>query len=129
MRFNTSSSIAAVSFQLQPNYGMNFCLIVEAVELQKFSFGANAFLLGVDGPYSTLFLSVFKYFCISLPFTNYFIVWLCCCFLVILYISVSLLGPLNFWSLALPVGVCNLECNNNNDNDNGDNITSNVMIH
>ena len=29
----------------------------------------------------------------------------------------SLLGPLGFWHLALPVGVCSLECNNNN-NDN-----------
>ena len=26
----------------------------------------------------------------------------------------SLLGPLGFWHLALPVGVCSLECNNNN---------------
>ena len=28
----------------------------------------------------------------------------------------SLLGPLGFWHLALPVGVCSLECNNNNNN-------------
>ena len=30
----------------------------------------------------------------------------------------SLLGPLGFWHLALPVGVCSLECNNNNNNNN-----------
>ena len=28
----------------------------------------------------------------------------------------SLLGPLGFWHLALPVGVCSRECNNNNNN-------------
>ena len=28
----------------------------------------------------------------------------------------SLLGPLSFWCLALPVGVCSLECNSNNNN-------------
>ena len=27
----------------------------------------------------------------------------------------SLLGPLGFWCLALPVGVCCQECNNDND--------------
>ena len=32
------------------------------------------------------------------------------------YWAVSLLGPLGFWHLALPVGVCSLECNNNNNN-------------
>ena len=26
----------------------------------------------------------------------------------------SLLGPSGFWLLSLPVGVCRLECNNNN---------------
>ena len=26
----------------------------------------------------------------------------------------SLLGPPGFWRLALPVGVCGLECNSNN---------------
>ena len=30
----------------------------------------------------------------------------------------SLLGPSGFWHLALPVGVCSLECNNNNNNNN-----------
>ena len=30
----------------------------------------------------------------------------------------SLLGPSGFWCLALPVGVCSLECNNNNGNNN-----------
>ena len=28
----------------------------------------------------------------------------------------SLLGPLGFWQLVLPVGVCSLDCNNNNSN-------------
>ena len=51
----------------------------------------------------------------------------CCCRLVLSLFSFlskvfsfltglsSLRGPLGFWRLAPPVGVCSLECNNNND--------------
>ena len=35
-------------------------ITVEAADLQKFKLGANIFLLGVDGPESTLIPSVFK---------------------------------------------------------------------
>ena len=38
----------------------------------------------------------------------------------------SLLGPSGFWHLALPVGVCSLECNNNNNNNNN-NLKCSVM--
>ena len=34
----------------------------------------------------------------------------------------SLLGPLGFWLLALPVRVCSLECNNDDNNNNGNDI-------
>ena len=64
----------------------------------------------------------------------YFYQTFCCCclvlsllyfFLFIFFLSnifsfltglSSLLGPLGFWHLALPAGVCSLECNNNNNN-------------
>ena len=54
----------------------------------------------------------------------------CCCYLVLSLFSFlfkiflfltglsSLLGPSGFWLLALPVGVCSLECNNNNNDNN-----------
>ena len=38
----------------------------------------------------------------------------CCCCLVLLLFS-FLLGLSGFWHKALPVGVCSLECNNNNE--------------
>ena len=36
------------------------------------------------------------------------------------------LGPSGFWHLALPVGVCSLECNNN-DNNNHDRRAAHVL--
>ena len=57
----------------------------------------------------------------------YFYQTFCCCCLVLLlfyFLSKifsfltglsSLLEPSGFWHLALPLGVCSLECNNNND--------------
>ena len=37
----------------------------------------------------------------------------------------SMLGPLGFWHLALPVGICSLECNSNNNDDNDNNDDGN----
>ena len=100
-------------------------MIVEAAELQKFKIGANAFLLGV-----LLSLSFFKvfffffFFTFNLLLSNFLLLLLG--FIVVVFFFFlsnifffltglsSLLGPLGFWHLALPVGVCSLECNNNN---------------
>ena len=66
------------------------------------------------------------FFCCCCWLVIYFYQTFCCCCLVLslLYFLSnifsfltglsSLLGPLGFWHLALPVGVCSLECNNNN---------------
>ena len=60
----------------------------------------------------------------------YFYQTFCCCCLVLSLFFLSknfsfltglssLLGPLGFWHLALPVGVYSLECNNDNNNNAG----------
>ena len=65
-----------------------------------------------------LSLSFFKDFFFKFTFIKLFVVvaWFyrCCIFFFFFpRFSLSLLGPLGFWHLALPVGVCSLECDNN----------------
>ena len=67
---------------------------------------------------------------------NHYVYSCCCCLAILLppFLSKvcsfptglsSLLGPSDFWCLALPVEVCSLECND--DNNNNDNVSYRSM--
>ena len=80
----------------------------------------------------SFFKDFFFFFTFNLLLSNFLLLLLgfyrCCIFFIYFFFLSnifsfltglsSLLGPLGFWHLALPVGVCSLECNNNNNNNN-----------
>ena len=69
MRFNTfqySRCFVSATTRLWHDL---LSMIVEAVELQQFKLGADAFLFGVVGPSSIFYPSGFEYFCMVLAFS------------------------------------------------------------
>ena len=93
----------------------------------------------------SFFKDFFFFFFFFFTLLIYFYQTFCCCCLVLslLYFFFfflskifsfftglsSLLGPLGFWHLVLPVGVCSLECNNDNNVDRAQRITAFQKIH
>ena len=81
---------------------------------------------------SLLYVPQFFFLFFFLPLIYFYQTFCCCClvlsllyFFFFFFLSKifsfltglsSLLGPLGFWHPALPVAVCSLECNNNNNN-------------
>ena len=107
-------------------------IIVEATKLQKFKIGGNAFFFfGCEWTVVCYMSHSFLYIFNFVDFLSCFIKFFLLLFVLLLFSFLSevfsfltglssLLGLSGFWLLALPVGVCSLECNNNDNNNDDD---------